>query len=584
MMTMKERKQQNSNDLNDPALVTAQVDRILAHQSFTDCVRSQQFLHYVVGETLQGRAGRIKGASIAQDVFHLEDPEQVQTSTVVRVEAGRLRRRLELYYATDGQTDPIRITIPKGSYVPSFELVTRQDEAKHSASATTSVQPSKRSRLPRVSLAYFAVVSLVILAAVLLWLLPLDHGTSQKTKAPNWGKPSIAVLPFEDLTNDPSEKGVAAGLTEDIITDLSRLSGIDVIALPSVLPYRERKASPQAIRTELGVSHVLYGSVRGTPKEMRVTAQLYQTQNGKQIWAERFDRELTNILMLQDELATNIVESISASFDAVDRSRSPSRSRPDPKSEAYALYKQALNLVNPPNDLGRLLSARRAFERVIQMVPEYAGGYAGAAYTHAFVAFWGRSKTPAEEIRLARELSDRALQLDGSFGLALSTQALVYLTQRNYEKARIASDQALQVQPNDPYVAIYHSAILLSSGQAQEGIEFARRSLRLDPLSPRTPYLNILGMAHFHAGEYREALAAMQRNIDRGGPFGAHIQAYVTAAYAQLGDTATAKEQLEILNMYTGDFSWENWLQRWHKDDKEAARVLEPIRALSAGL
>lgn len=328
------------------------------------------------------------------------------------------------------------------------------------------------------------------------------------------------------------------------------------------------------IQAELGVSHVLYGSVRGTPEKLRVTAQLYQTQSGKQIWAERFDRELTNILVLQDELATKIVESTSAGFDAADRSRA--RTQPDLKTEAYALYKQALNLMNPPNDLGRIMTARKAFQRVIEMAPDYAGGYAGAAYTHAFIAFWGRSKTPDEELKRAQELLDRALQLDAYSGLAFSTQAIIFMTQREYDKALIASGKALQAQPNDPYVAVYHAAVLLSSGQAGNGIEYARRALRLDPLSPRTPYLNILGMAHFHAGEYREALDAMQRNIDRGGPFGAHIEAYVTAVHALLGDASTAREHLQALNMYPDDFSWRDWLRRWHKAPEESERVLMP--------
>ncbi|MEA3275139.1 MAG: hypothetical protein U9Q81_07615 [Pseudomonadota bacterium] len=564
----------------DAAGVVAQLERILSSRAFAECQRSQQFLRYVVEETLAGRAGRIKGVTIANEAFDFEDPGQAQTSTVVRVEAGRLRRRLEDYYAADGHGDPIHISIRKGSYVPTFEPLAAAEANRYQqpSHALPELPPWSRRFAPRP--AHIAVLVMLFATAVLVWWI-LPHREAADRSVPEVpSRPAIAVLPFGDATSDGGRTALAAGLTEDIITDLSRLSGIDIIALSSVRPYLERKATPQQIRRELGVTHVLYGSIRGTPDQLRVTAQLYETESGNEVWAQRFDRKLTDPLALQDELAVRIVEGMAVGFRGDERE--PLHRGRVENAQARALYRQALDLVNPPNDVGRLLAARRAFERVIEIDPDFAGGYAGAGYTHAFMVFWGRSESPEEDTRKAFELSERALELDPSFGLAYSTQAFAYQSRRDFDNALAASSKSIEVEPNDPYVSVYYAAVLLSSGEADRGIDYAKRALRLDPLAPRTPYLNILGIANFHAGNYQEALDAFRRNIERGGPFGAHIQCYVTATYAHLGRIDEARENLETLRLYKDGFSWEDWIRRWMKEPEEAERLLAPLRTLSS--
>ena len=563
----------------DPAGTIAQLERILSSRTFSGCERSQQFLRYVVEETLAGRAGRIKGVVIANEVFGFEDPEKAQNSTVVRVEAGRLRRRLEDYYAADGHADPIRISMRKGSYVPTFEVLAAPEEDRHRQPSEVLPEspPWSRRFVPKPALVAVLLTSIVT-AFLVWWFLPLQK-TVDRSVSEVPARPAIAVLPFENATSDDDRAALAAGLTEDTITDLSRLSGIDVIALSSVRPYLERKATPQQIHSELGVTHVLYGSVRGKTDQLRVTAQLYETESGNQVWAQRFDRKLTDPLALQDELAVRIVEGMAVGFREDERERLQRGNLEN--TAARALYRQALDLVNPPNDVGRLLAARRAFDRVIELDSDFAGGYAGTAYTHAFMIFWGRSESPEEDTRKAFELSERALELDPAFGLTYSTQALTYLSRRDFDKALAASSKSIEVEPNDPYASIYHAVVLLSSGAPDKGIGYATRALRLDPLDPRTPYLNILGMANFHAGHYAEALDAFQRNIDRGGPFGAHIQCYVTATYAHLGHIDKARENLQSLDMYKDDFSWNDWIRRWMKEPQEAERLLAPLRTLA---
>jgi TolB-like protein/tetratricopeptide (TPR) repeat protein len=556
----------------DPNTVKNQLERILRSDEFADTPRLQEFLSYVVDETLQGREDRIKGFTIAHDVFHRDDPDDAQSTPIVRVEAGRLRRRLDDYYQGEGQRDPLRIQIPKGGYVPRFDRVATETE--QAPPGRPAPDPGHRSRPDGTQWAIFGVVAAVaLLAAMFLW-----PGSPPATPDVFTGKPAIAILPFEDMTTDQSGVTMANGLTEDIITDLSRVSSIDVIAWSSVRLFGEKTVSDDEIGSALNVSHVLRGSIRGAEEQLRVTAQLFEVKTGRQIWAERFDRTPGNELALQDALALKVVEGMSVRLRE-DQSILSGNTR-IMNSEAYSLYKQALNLANPPADPRRLRVANRAFHEVIKTAPDFAGGYAGVAYTHAFLAWWGHSENPEEDIEKALTFADQALALDPDFGIAHSAVAFAHMTHRDFEQALAASLNAIRAEPNDPYVSSYHGFIVCANGQAEEGIPFAQRAIRLDPVFPRTPFRNILGIIYFHAGQYQEALDAFQRNLDLGGPRSPGLLAYQAATYATLGRTEEARATLDLVNMYGDNFDWEGWLRRAFREEHEVERVLRPLREL----
>jgi len=556
----------------DSDVVRNQLERILRSDEFADSPRLQEFLYYVVDETLQGREGRIKGFTIAHDVFHRDDPEDAQSTPIVRVEAGRLRRRLDDYYQNEGQRDTLRIQIPKGRYVPRFDLVpTATEQAPQGHSVPNPGHTSRLDGVQRTILG--AVVVVALLAVMFLWLRPVPLTPDVLTV-----KPAIAILPFEDMTAGGSGSMMATGLTEDIITDLSHIPSIDVIALSSVLPFREKTVSDDEIGSELNVSHVLRGSIRGTEDQLRVTAQLFEVKTGKQIWAERFDRTPGNELALQDALALKVVEGMSVRLREA-KSIMSGKTRIK-NNEAYSLYKQALNLANPPADPRRLRVANRAFHEVIKTDPDFAGGYAGVAYTHAFLAWWGHSENPEEDIDKVLTFADQALALDPDFGLAHSALAFAHMTHREFDQALAASLNAIKAQPNNPYVSSYHGFIVCANGQAEEGIPFAERAIRLDPVFPRTPFRNILGIINFHAGKYQEALDAFQRNLDLGGPRSPGLLAYQAATYATLGRTEEARTMLDLVNMYNGNFDWQGWLHRAFREEHEVERVLRPLREL----
>jgi len=218
-----------------PESVTEQLDRILSSDTFTDAPRLQQFLDYVVNETLRGRASHIKGFTIAHDVFKRANPIDAQDSTIVRVEAGRLRRRLKDYYVEEGKQDPIHIRIPKGGYVPVFEELPPPTGENADSRPAAEAPHTLRPRTTRTgALAFIAVVLAIFALFRIFNLLDNENLPAGNNALPS--KPAIAVLPFVDTTTDSSGASLATGLTEDIITDLSSLDSIDVIALSSVLP------------------------------------------------------------------------------------------------------------------------------------------------------------------------------------------------------------------------------------------------------------------------------------------------------------------------------------------------------------
>ncbi len=314
----------------DAEAVRVELDRILASQNFAGSLRLQEFLRYVVDETLAGRAALIKGLTIAQDVFQRDILEDPQGSAIVRVEAGRLRRRLADYYQREGQRGPVHIQIPKGTYVPSFAPASTEIE-DGKPGLPGELPQDRRLRFKTTGLRTTAVrISLLMLAvATLLWGLPISleeprdrsRRRADTSVVDEFSKPVIAIFPFENSVSEIEKLSLAEGLTEDIVTSLSKLSGIDVIAMTSVQTYKDKDVIQQRIGRELRASHVLRGSVRGTRQKLRVTAQLFETRTGILVWVQRFDRQLEDELVLQIELAERVAESISARFREGERER-----------------------------------------------------------------------------------------------------------------------------------------------------------------------------------------------------------------------------------------------------------------------
>jgi TolB-like protein len=548
------------------------LSRVLASKTFAEVFRLKKFLEYSVKETLTGRGDRLKGFVIACEVFGKDDPSDAQTTTVVRVEAGRLRRRLKDYYEAEGANDPVRISIPKGGYSASFEAVNFESPPKPPAGKPVSGKHPLR---------YPSTWVLVIVSMLLLFVLFGERRNLPK-KGPDilsGAGPTVAILPFENETGDRKDHSFAAELSEDIVMDLSSLSALNIISMSSVQAYAGQDLSPQEIGTRLGAAYVLRGHVDELTPNLRVTAELYYTVSGRQLWAERFERQAGDGPGLQKDLVQQVVSSLSISLQAGDSNILGRRFTEN--KEAWFLFKQAMNLVNPPTDPARLELAQKAFEQVIGMDSGFAGGFAGSAYTRAFKVFFGHSETPYADRQAAVELAARAREIDPSFGLTFSALAFIHMSEREFEKALQMSGRAIEIQPNDPYITAYHGFIVASSGNLEAGIDHAKRAVRLDPLNARTPYLNILGLLNFLDGRYDDARDALLRNQARGGPHGPGQLRSLAASYSRLGELAKAEYTLKLADSMGPDESrWRQWLLNSFRDPATLQPLFDEIEAI----
>lgn len=551
--------------------IESQLSRIVASEEFSGSPRLQQLLSYLVNETLNGRSDRIKGVTVAQDIFGQTDPEIAQASTAVSVEARRLRRKLVDYYQTAGATDPIVIDIPKGTFVPAFRDFVSITE--------TPSDPGKievPSRKPRLTDRLVLIIPLVtILVALSVWLWGQYMTISEPTDYA-FGQPAVAVMPFRNATGSPLNDGLALGLSEDITTDLARLHQIDVISFSSVSLLTSQDMPPSEIGKILNISHVLQGSIRGTVPNIRISAELTNVLTGKLVWADRLDRDFDDPLALQDDIADKVIEGMTAGLSTLkDQGRKANYSV---SPEAAALFDQAIALANPPSDATRLKIAHLAFEAVIEADPSYAGGYAGVAYIGAFRALWGHVPDPEFEATASVELANRALDIDPESSLALDALALSKLVLRDFEAAVKTSKRAIEVAPNDPYAHSYHAFILTANGQAKDAVPFAERAVRLDPLDPRTPYLNILAFVQLQAGHHSAALKQLLESERKGGPLALGHIVNKAAAYVGIGEIDKAASLLATLPPNFIEGRWLDWRKRNFRFSKDALVISDLLK------
>jgi adenylate cyclase len=357
-------------------------------------------------------------------------------------------------------------------------------------------------------------------------------------------KPSVAVLPFTNMSADPEQEFFADGIAEDIITALPRYPSLFVIARNSSFTYKGRAVDvKQLVGRELGVRYVLEGGLRKAGYRIRVTAQLVEAETGNHIWAERYDRDLVDIFALQDE----ITEAVTIAVAPVIRDAELRRAvrKPTGNLDAWAAYQRGLwHLFKHDPDDNTL--ARKFFQQAIDLDPTFAGGYRGLASAYTQTAGQPGTRSPTEPNGSAESLARQAIALDGTDAQAHLTLAEVRLFSRgDYEGALAEAERALALSPN---LASAHStlgATPIFSGRPREGLVPLKRSIRLDPHNPALPNrLNLLALGFYFSGEYEAVVEAAKRAI-RTNPNYPLPYRWLAAALGQLGRTAEAKEALE---------------------------------------
>jgi adenylate cyclase len=389
-------------------------------------------------------------------------------------------------------------------------------------------------------------------------------------------KPSIAVLPFANMSGDSEQEFFAEGITEDLITALSRYPSLFVIARNSTFTYKGRAVDVKQVGRELGVRYVLEGGLRKAGNRIRVTAQLVEAETGKHVRAERYDRDLADIFALQDKITEAVTIAVAPAVADAELRRA--MRKPPGSLDAWAAYQRGLwHVFKISRDDDAL--AQKYFQHAIDIDPAFAGGYKGLAVAYIQAATVFQTRSHAEAYRSAEALARRAIALDGTDAEAHSTLAAAMLRHGDYEGALAEVEIALAMSPN---LALAHGTLgetLIFSGRPKEGLAAVQTSIRLDPHDPKLAIrLNNLALGLYFSGEYEAAVEAAKRAV-RTNPDFPLAYRWLAAALGQLGRIAEAKEALEKA-IAIAPATFDMYVRRrvpWHRSE-DYAHMLGGLR------
>jgi len=365
------------------------------------------------------------------------------------------------------------------------------------------------------------------------WLTPESAGL------PLPDRPSVAVLPFANLSQDPAQEYFSDGVTEDLITGLSKVSGLFIIARNSVFTYKGKAVKIREVGRDLGVRYVLEGGVQRAGNRVRITAQLVDATTGYHIWAERYDREVRDIFALQDEVTQQIVRAMAVKLTEAEKIRL-GRS-PTGVLEAYDLVLRGAVERHRTTREGNL-EARRLFVQALDLDPNYASAYLGLAWTHlqSWQLLWSPDR---ESLERARELAEKAIALNDTLVGAYHLLGQVYLWMKEHDRAIAQAERAVALAPNDADGYETLAEILGFAGRPEESISRIRLAMRLNPHCPFF-YLWTLGHGYYLTGRRQEALDAFARLLQENPNF-APAYAYRAILFGELGRAKEARESWE---------------------------------------
>ncbi len=537
--------------------VRQQLQAILESRPFATATRGKRFLTYIVEQTLAGNSESIKELVLGIEVFDRSTDFDPKVDTIVRVEAGKLRKRLEEYYANEGAEAGLRIEVPKGSYVPLF--------VSGAAAPEPEVTAPKASRWRLAG----GIAMALLLGAGGWWAV----GRFRTPEAS--AIPSIAVLPFLNLSSDPANEYFADGLSEELTDALCNAGGLRVAARTSAFSFKNKQVEVKEIGDKLHVGYVVEGSVRKDGDQLKVTAQLIRTDDGYHVWSGSFERKLSDVFAVQQELAGSVVTALQVKLSGAEIRRL--RKAHTANQQAFDLYLQgrhALNSFAP----GAVERAEGFFQRSVAADPNYALPYVGLADVYQLADIMGQK--PAKELAAqGRAAVQRALACDDELAEAYVASAVI-AARHDYQwsAAEGLLRRALRLNPSSAqaHYQLAH-AVFAPQGRWQEAAEESRLARELDPLSPliamSEPWLAILserhqeavggfrklatanphdlmalggmGIALVGAGDYPAALNAFQQ-VQQMQPSPQNL-AFIGWVYARMGKTAEARKILEQL-------------------------------------
>ncbi len=430
-----------------------------------------------------------------------------------------------------GFEEPVRVyrvRLKQGQTIPEAELF----------------NPPRTSSLKRNLVFGISAVGLIAAGGIILWLQPWINKGNQETTVVTQelehAKPSIAVLPFDNLSGDQEQRYFADGLADDLITDLSKLSGLHVIARTSSFAYRGVTEGIKQVAMELGVKYILSGSVRRSDKTVRINAQLVDAATDQHVWSDRFDRDLTDIFTIQDQVTDQIVRALELSLNANERER---LDRPRAANfDAYDMLLRAREIQGrfTPEDNA---AGRELYKKAAQLDPDYARAHAGVAFTHAVDVNMNWTDSQEQSIKLGREAVARAFELDDSLGQVYFSQGSLDLAEGRYQESVEVIKRGIEVAPSYSAGIPNLAFSLINWGHHEEGLEAINNAKKFNPRFTQV-YLYVEALALFHLQRFEDAVPLLQTAIERNPAFD-RVQLLLAATLAHLGKLEEAEWALQ---------------------------------------
>jgi TolB-like protein len=523
-----------------------ELERVLASPGFARNERLARFLRFVVENHLEGRDEEIKESVLAVEVFGRSPDHNPKQDSIVRTEASRLRARLSEYYLGDGKDAPLAFELPKGGYVPVLrQVIARQTPADSS--------PAKTHSLRTTWLIGAIACVLVAAAASGLWRL-------QYRKAPV----SIAVLPLINLSQEPHSDYFADGLTGEVIRDLSLIDGLVVRSQTSSFAFKGKPQNVREAGKQLDADYILEGSVLRAGEHLRINAQLVRARDDFALWSGQYDRELTDVFAIQDEISRGIVDSLRLKLGR-------GRRRYETSTDAYDLYLRARALPLQTGISG-YDAAIPTLEAAIAKDPSFAPAYAELAAAHANRSGEFRFDLAAEVVKM-RAAAEKAIQLDPLLAEAHDALGMAYAREARWQESEKSFLRSIELDPGTSEPRMNFADFLLwPLGRLDEALKQLRIAERYDPLSvtvhkglfnvliaggrydeaeiecKKIPERNggseCLGRVRLGQGKVEQAIQILSAALNRGVTAGSEVRGYLGLAYGRAGLRAEA-EKLE---------------------------------------
>lgn len=533
----------NSSNTIEPIqenLVREELERVCEDKLFRDTTRMKRFLRYVVEETLDGRGDRLKGYVIGVEVFDRPDDFDPQADTIVRVQAGQLRRRLDLYYADRGKASVVRILVPKGRYAPTFEL-------RQIPGADATVDP-----------------------------VAIVNDANNKLNDP---RPSLAVLTLDDLSDTGSEGGdhFAEGLSAEIVNALVQFRSIRVVTLTPTVSSKMVGKSVRDLGRECGADFVLAGSVRQDGDVFRVTVSLIRSETSEHVFSRVFDREFKpgSLFNLQEEIASYTAAAIAAPFGAVNRYN---RRGLDGRQTSMAAYNCVLRYYDM-----KLSPSRRDAEKLLKDVtavtevnPDFSMGWAIRALINNFLATQIHLVEQSPHMLIeADRTARRAIKVDAQNALGYFALYQSFFHSGEFEDANRMIRRTLSLNPNDYTVLAYYAACLGTRGDFETASVMGSAALRLIGRAPTWYYVPEM-MVEFANGNFENAAGLVDQTLDDV-PYAFYLMGL--AAKALLGEVEETRSIIEKILTRNPHYA-ENAsaiLKLWHLSPVLAGRMNEGL-------